>query len=106
MINMVGNALNTIAPTQWQLRPSEFPSLTFSFITENGEVYADDEEIETGYVLQVDVWSKADYTDIVNQVKNTMKQIGFYRSFENDEYEADIKIYHKIIRFNYTKQIN
>jgi hypothetical protein len=84
----------------WQLRPSTFPSLTFSFIAENGQDFADDEEITTTVTLQVDVWSKGDYTEIVKQVKSKLEEINFYRIAEYDDFEEDTQIYHKILRFN------
>ena len=103
MIDLVYNALKDIATTQWQLRPEIFPSITYSFVNESGLAFADDEEIETEIILQVDVWSTVDYTDIVDQVKTALKELEFYRDIEFDEYETDTKIYHKVLRFNYIK---
>lgn len=103
MIDLVGNALKGIAPTQWQLRPNGFPSISFSFVDESGLAFADDEEIETEVILQIDVWSKKDYSTIVEQVKTKLKEIEFYRDYEADDYEQDTKIYHKILRFNHIK---
>lgn len=105
MINLVQNKLSELGlKVNWQLRPKDFPSLTFLFVNESGLDFADDEEVTTEFICQVDVWSKNDYTDIVNQVKEKMKEIGFYRFIEYDDLEEDTKIYHKIIRFSYVKE--
>lgn len=106
MIRLVGDKLKELGlKVQWQSRPdSKLPNITFSFINENGEVFADDSEIETRITCQVDVWSEDDYTDIVDQVKSKMKEIGFYRISAYDSYEKDVNIYHKILRFSYLKE--
>lgn len=75
--------------------------ITFFFYNEQGALYADDEEIETAYGLQVDVWSKGDYTSLVDQTKSLLKQAGFIRNYAIDLFEEDTKIYHKSLRFNY-----
>jgi hypothetical protein len=75
--------------------------ITFWFYNSKGELFADDEEIKTGFYLQVDVWSKSDYTSIVRQVKQLMKEAGFQRTTETDLYEPDTKIFHKVLRFSY-----
>jgi hypothetical protein len=104
MIDLVSNKLSELGyEVYWQLRPSTFPSLTFSFVNETGEVFTEDGEAETEFVMQVDVWSKNDYTDIVNQVKEKLKEIEFHRIFEHDDFEADTQIYHKILRFECLK---
>jgi hypothetical protein len=47
----------------------------------------------------VDIWSKGDYTSLVDQVKSKMKEIDFIRTSEVDLYEHDTEIYHKALRF-------
>lgn len=104
MINQVWNKLKELnIDVNWQLRPKDFPSLTYTFIDESGEIFADDKEIETLHYCQVDVWSKGDYTAIVKQVKEKMLEIGFKRYAEYDDYEKDTNIYHRIIRFSKLK---
>lgn len=77
--------------------------ITFFFFNEQSDLNADDEELKTGYSLQVDVWSKSDYMNLVDQVKQAMKNAGFTRTFAADLYEKDNGIYHKVIRFRYSK---
>lgn len=101
LIDTIGNKLNELNyPTQWQLRPDQFPSITYSIVAENDNYFTTDGK-ETEYIVQVDVWSKDDYTNIVKNVIARMNEIDMYKDFAIDDYEDDTQVYHKIIRFNY-----
>ena len=78
--------------------------ITFFTYLEQGEEFADDEEIVTGHYIQVDVWSKGNYLEVVNEVKERMKQAGFRRRSEYELYEKDTKIFHKVLRFVYEEE--
>lgn len=105
MIMKVYNILKDLGvPVLWNVRPSTFPSITYFFYNEYGQEFGDGEEVGTNYSLQVDVWSKDDYTDLVEQVKARLKENEFYRVTADDLYESDIKVYHKVLRFNYLKE--
>ncbi len=100
MIDLISSKLKeTGLPVLWQLRPKDFPSLSFFFVDEYGEVFAEDKEIETAYMLQVDIWSKNNYTAIVEQVKAKLAEIGLHRQAAYDDYESDTGVYHKTLRF-------
>lgn len=78
--------------------------ITFFEYNQNSALNADDEEINTNHSIQVDIWSKGDYTTIVQQVKDNLKTAGFRRTFETELYEPDTKIYHKVLRFSFVKE--
>lgn len=78
--------------------------ITFFTYLEQGEEFADDEERATGYYVQVDVWSKGNYNDIVERTKALLKKQGFERKTEHEYYETDTKIFHKCIRFFYKEE--
>ena len=78
--------------------------VTFHEYLETGEGYEDDEERSTAHYIQVDVWSKIDYTDLVKEVKNRLIAAGFKRLNEGDLYEVDTKIYHKGLKFYYLEE--
>lgn len=102
---LVYNLLKNLGvPVLWNIRPSIFPSITYFFYNEYGQEFGDGEEIGTNYSLQIDVWSKGDYTTLVNQIKEVMESNNFYRVSAYDSYEDDIKVYHKALRFNYLKE--
>lgn len=75
--------------------------VTFFNYLEQGEQYADNEEKTTGYYIQIDVWSKNDYTELVEKLKIAMKTAGFVRTSAVDLFENDTKIFHKALRFLY-----
>lgn len=66
---------------------------------------ADDAEIITKHFFQVDVFSTGNYLQLVKDVKKLMKQAGFGRMFESETYDDDMKMYRKILRFNYENKI-
>jgi hypothetical protein len=78
--------------------------ITFHEYFAGGEEYEDDIEASTGHYIQVDVWSKGDYTEIVDKIKKLMIKQGFKRLDEIDLYENDTEIYHKGLRFYYLEE--
>lgn len=77
--------------------------ITFFWVNERGSMFEDDDEKETEFLLQVDVWSKVDYTETVERVKTFLKEVGFRRTNEQGFYEKGTKIFHKAITFSFTK---
>jgi len=75
--------------------------ITFFEFAVNGALYGDDKELKSDHAVQVDIWSVGDYTDLVRQVKETLINIGFIRTYETELYEEDTKIFHKVFRFNF-----
>lgn len=78
--------------------------ITFHEYFTGGEEYEDDEEKYTGHYIQVDIWSKNDYTDIVREVRDRLQTAGFKRLNEADLYEPDTGIYHKALKFFYLEE--
>lgn len=104
MINkLVIEALKSLnVPVSFQkYNGKESTYITFFNYLEQGEQYADNEEKSTGYYIQIDIWSKSDYTELIENVKNAMETAGFIRTSAADLFESDTKIYHKAIRFFY-----
>ncbi len=78
---------------------TQTPYLTFFTYLEQGELYADDGEQTTGVYVQLDLWSEGDYTDLVNQVHERMREAGFLRRSFNDLYETSTNLHHKVMRY-------
>lgn len=76
---------------------------TFFTYLEQGEVYADDNEIITGQYVQVDIYSKGNYVPYVTQIKELLTSNGFRRTYETELYEDDTNYFHKVLRFSYAK---
>jgi len=79
--------------------------ITFFEYMQQGASYSDNNETNTEHFLQVDVWSKVDYTSIVAQAKTLLTAAGFRRSYETEMYEADILTYHKVLRVVMNEEI-
>lgn len=73
--------------------------ITFFTYLDKAEQHADDQETATGYYIQIDVWSKSDYTEIVKDVHQHMVNANFTKLNFYDLYESDTKTYHKVMRF-------
>jgi hypothetical protein len=78
--------------------------ITFHEYMASGEKYEEDEETLTGHYIQVDIWSKSDYTELVGKTRDTLTRAGFKRLNEIDLYEDDTKIYHKGMKFFYLEE--
>jgi hypothetical protein len=77
------------------------PYITFLEIDQRSSLDCDDEEKETSHSIQVDVFHTGNYNSLVESVKQKLKEVGFTRSNEQDFYESDTHLYHKVIRFSY-----
>lgn len=77
--------------------------ITFFELNQNGALYGDDAELKSRHSIQVDVWSKGNYTNTVKTVKDLLLDKGFTRTYETELYETDTKLYHKVIRFNFVQ---
>ena len=73
--------------------------ITFFTYLDRPELHSDDRELITGNFIQIDVWSKRDYTDLVDLVHQNMIDAGFIKLNFYDLYETDTKTYHKVMRF-------
>jgi hypothetical protein len=97
------NALSSInIPKSFQVyKGNQDTYITYFAFNESGASWADNNEIAIEYMVQVDVFSKSDYTTLVDQVINCMKDAGFRRTSVTHLYESDLEIYHCAIRFSY-----
>ncbi|NFV48091.1 hypothetical protein FDJ70_10565 [Clostridium botulinum] len=77
--------------------------ITFSEYLQQGEVFADDGEQATGHYIQINVFSKKNYSKLVDKVKELLKKAGFIRKNEIGLYEPDTQIFHRVIRFFYVE---
>lgn len=101
MNKMILAALKDIGvPVRFQTYTGKEESyITFFTYLDRAELHSDDMELITGNFIQIDVWSKRDYTDLVDKVHQKMIDAGFIKLNFYDLYEEDLKIYHKVMRF-------
>jgi hypothetical protein len=104
MVDFIATVLNALnVPVQWLIRPTAYPGITYS-IYSRPEAFGDGKQIGTGHYVQVDVWSKSDYSSLVEQVKTVMAAAGFSWLDESDDVEEDVNVYHKIIKYHYLEK--
>lgn len=108
MIDTVYNVLKQLnLPVKWQLRPYFDKSqivISYHFFNEGDLLHGDGEGIEEGGALQIDIFSKINYTSTVKEVKKLLKCAGFlFEDAKDDTEQLDENtiIYHKILIFNY-----
>lgn len=97
--------INTLKPLNIPVKPSkhtgkEEPYIEFSKIIEQGSYFGDDEELETTYLYQLNLFGKGNLNSLEKEIVRLMKQAGFIRVANWDgPFENDTKLYHKIFRF-------
>ncbi len=108
MINTVYNILKPLnIPVLFLRRPkidkTNKIGISFHFFNESYNLYGDGNGNESGGVLQIDVFSLIDYTNVVNQIKQIMKENKFRLadSRDSDDSMNEINYYQKILIFNY-----
>lgn len=102
LINRVHTTLQPIGiPVEWQTRPETPPGISFHFYNEGGELFGDGEAVVDSCSCQVDIWAKGDYTALKKQAKAAMKLAGFFFVDASDTFEADVKLYHGVLIFNF-----
>ena len=76
--------------------------ITFQRINGKDEAFADDAPGAKEYYYRADVYSKTDYTALVNETEQALKSAGFYGVNDGSEsYETDTAFYHMPINFRY-----
>lgn len=74
--------------------------ITFFEINANPELEAGDKELETGRLIQINIWSKKNYHSLVKQVRDLLEESGYERTIEYDapKQEGDSH-FNKVLRF-------
>lgn len=80
------------------------PYVEYEIYDENGELWEEGKETATNYYVQVDIFSKTDYTELEIKIREVMLNAGFERSMAADLYEKETKLNHKAMRFIYTSK--
>ena len=82
--------------------PPEFtnlPILSYFEVDNTGSLYADDQEIGSEFVYQIDLWHTSSLTALTMAVDTVMTGLDFARITAQDLFETDSRIYHKSLRF-------
>lgn len=76
------------------------PYLEYEVVSEREAYSEEGNEKYTSYLVQVDVFSKDDYTDLEEAIKKVLIKDGFIREQGADLYEKETGLYHKAMRFS------
>ena len=85
---------------------NETAYITFFEYLQQSESFADNMETCIGHYIQVDVWSKEDYTILVDSIVNEMTKAGFRKTTQTEMYENETQTYHKVLRFFYEEEVS
>lgn len=99
LIFKVLNPLGVPVEYGWYDENIKDTHITFFQFLEKNEEFCDDEEIQTGHYIQVDIWSKENVENLKKKVKSALKEADFSFQEGQDFFENDTKIYHKAMRF-------
>lgn len=77
--------------------------IEYEILSKKYSDYAGDNSIAENYLIQVDIFSKANFSDLEEVIEAVLKEKG-YRFVESvDLYEDDTKLYHLSSRYRYKK---
>jgi len=82
--------------------PPDFLNLpvgSYFELDNTGNLYADDQEIGSEIIYQIDLWSKASLTAYALGVDSAMTSLDFSRIQSLDLFETDTRIFHKSMRY-------
>ncbi|OCA84566.1 hypothetical protein A8F94_17475 [Bacillus sp. FJAT-27225] len=110
MVEFVTSTLSSVGvPVSFQVSPAgaTTPSqyVTFLEYFTGADLEAADKEVTTERLIQVNVWSKSNYTQLVNNVRTTLEQAGFERTSEFDgPYSDGDSHFNKVLRFKFVDE--
>lgn len=67
--------------------------------------YCGDNNLSEDYLIQVDIFSKWDYTELEKIIEEVLKEKEYRFNNSVDMYEEDTKLFHCAMRFYYKKLI-
>lgn len=94
--------INTLIPLGLDVRYRVYSGsnptyVTFFEIQNYNEDYSEDKNETEVHSLQIDLWSKADVTQLKKDIKQALEEV-FYDVTFNDLYESDTKVFHIAFR--------
>lgn len=109
MINeIITDTLSSLnIPVEYQEYTGEEVDMYITFFTylDQGEDFSEDEEENTGYYIQIDVWYKKDIGDLCKNISNMFKGKDFTKISVRDlPKESDTGIYHTVISLFYLEE--
>ena len=79
--------------------------IEYEIIRKEYQDYCGDDNLSEDYLIQVDIFSKWDYTELENTIEEVLKEKEYRFNNSMDFYEEDTKLFHLAMRFYYKKLI-
>jgi len=94
-------ALSSLTGFYFQYPPdfTNFPMLSYFEVDNLPNLFADNQEIGSEIVFQIDLWGKTSLSNYALAVDSAMTTLDFTRVSAQDLYEVDTKIFHKAMRY-------
>jgi hypothetical protein len=97
------SALSTLYGQKFYFHfPPDFLNLpvgTYFELGNVGNLFADDQEIGSEIIFQIDLWGKTSLTSYALGVESAMTSLDFTRIYSIDLFEKDTLIFHKSMRY-------
>lgn len=97
ILNLVNNHVYFLHKSEEQKTDTY---IEYHIISEKYDDFTSNKANTVRYIIQVSIFSKYDYEEIENTVKQVLLEKGYSFSHGVDLYEEDTKLYHKAMRFN------
>lgn len=75
--------------------------IEYEIIRKTYDDYAGNDNISENYIIQVDIFSKSNYSELENIIEAVLKEKGYKYSTGADMYEEDTCLFHCAMRYNY-----
>lgn len=104
---LILNTLSTLAPTYygWYSENYEDTHIVFLEISDNEDLFGDDEAGVIEHLYQVSIFSKTNCSRLKKDIKKALKNVGFYYQDGSDQHEVETQLYHKATRWIYNEYI-
>lgn len=90
----------TGVPVKFQVYSGSSPTyITFFMVVGVPRLHVENKLKATEKMFQIDVFSKTDYTSLVEKVKEQMEIAGFLFSSEREFYESDTGFFHYVLTY-------
>lgn len=80
--------------------------IVFQKYLEQVEGFSDDDEELIGHYYIVNLFTKGDFNEVSKNIKIKLKEVGFNKIYEAENYDNESGYYNKVFRFFYLEGVN
>jgi len=110
-MNMNGFIINALSSVGVPVELLKYTGTSASYIVfqeylGQGEAFSEDEEDITGHYLLINLFTKGDNTILITNIKTLMKNAGFKKQDDHDQWEDETKLFNHIFHFYYEESLD